>query len=29
MKSQESAEVLGMFDGIDDAKRTSQDATGN
>jgi hypothetical protein len=29
MKSQESAEVLGMFDGIDDTKRTSQDATGN
>jgi hypothetical protein len=29
MKSQELAEVLGMFDGIDDAKRTSQDATGN
>lgn len=29
MKSQESAEVLGMFDGIDDAKRTSRGATGN
>jgi hypothetical protein len=29
MKSQESAEVLGMVDGIDDAKRMSRDATGN
>jgi hypothetical protein len=28
MKSQESAEVLGMVDGIDDARRISQDATG-
>jgi hypothetical protein len=29
MKSQESAEVLGMFDGIDDAKRMGREATGN
>jgi hypothetical protein len=29
MKSQESAEVLGMFDGIDDAKRLSHDSTTN
>jgi hypothetical protein len=28
MKSQESAEVLGMVDGIDDARRISQDAAG-
>jgi hypothetical protein len=29
MKSQESAEVLGMFDGIDDAKRMGRDSPGN
>jgi hypothetical protein len=28
-KSQESAEVLGMFQGIDNAKRMTQEATSN